>query len=141
MSMSGFFGQALGSLLGESGGVTAELPGLLTQILRTGQGQSGDGLPALLDQFEAAGLSEHVRSWVANGENMPISAEQVASAIPQQRLEEWAQQLGVPPETVPALLAHVLPHAVDQATPEGTAAPEAVAEPNFGALVGRLFGG
>jgi uncharacterized protein YidB (DUF937 family) len=138
--MSGFFGQALGSLLG-SGGGTAALPGLLTQIVGTGEGAAGGGLPALLQQFEAAGLGEHVRSWVGGGENLPISAAQVASAIPAEQLEGWAQQLGVPADAVPGLLAHVLPHAVDQATPEGTAAPEAVAAPNFGALVGRLFGG
>jgi uncharacterized protein YidB (DUF937 family) len=138
--MSGFFGQALGGLLG-GGGAAAALPGLLTEIVGAGQGAAGGGLPALLQQFEAAGLGAHVQSWVGGGENMPISAEQVASALPADKLEAWAQQLGVPPETVPALLAHVLPHAVDQATPDGTAAPEAVATPNFGALVGRLFGG
>ena len=36
----------------------------------------------------------------------------------------------MPPETVTAMLAHVLPHAVDQATPDGSAAPEAMATPN-----------
>jgi uncharacterized protein YidB (DUF937 family) len=139
IAMSGFFGQALGGLLG--GGGAAALPGLLTEIVGTGQGAAGGGLPALLQQFEAAGLGQHVQSWVSGGENMPVSAEQVASAIPTEQLEAWAQRLGVPADAVPALLAHVLPHAVDQATPDGTAAPEAVASPNFGALVGRLFGG
>ncbi len=137
--MSGFFGQALGSLLGNSGAASA-LPGLLTQIVGTGQGAAGGGLPALIQQFEAAGLGDQVRSWIGGGENKPISAEQVASAIPADRLQGWAQQLGLPAEAVPALLAKVLPHAVDQATPEGTAAPEATATPDFGSLVGRLFG-
>jgi uncharacterized protein YidB (DUF937 family) len=139
MRMSGFFGQALGGLLG--GGGAAALPGLLTQIVGAGQGAAGGGLPALLQQFESAGLAEHVQSWLGSGENLPLTAEQVASAIPVETLEGWAQHLGVPAEAVPGLLAQVLPHAVDQATPNGTAAPEATATPNFGALVGKLFGG
>jgi uncharacterized protein YidB (DUF937 family) len=138
--MSGFFGQALGSLLGNSG-AAAGLPGLLTQIVGSGEGAPGGGLPALLQQFEAAGLGEQVKSWVGTGANLPISAEQVAAAIPADKLQGWAQQLGVPPEAVSGLLAKVLPHAVDQATPAGTAAPEATATPDFGSLVGRLFGG
>jgi uncharacterized protein YidB (DUF937 family) len=137
--MSGFFGQAIGSLLGNSG-AAAGLPGLLTQIVGTGQGAAGGGLPALLQQFEAAGLGAHVQSWVGGGENMPLTADQVAAAIPAERLQGWAQQVGVEPEALTAVLAHVLPHAVDQATPNGSAAPEATAMPDLGALVGRLFG-
>jgi uncharacterized protein YidB (DUF937 family) len=137
--MSGFFGQALGSLLGNSG-AAAGLPGLLTQIVGTGEGAAGGGLPALLQQLQAAGLGEHVKSWVGTGANMPVSADQIASAIPADRLQGWAQQIGVAPEALTGLLAQVLPHAVDQATPNGTAEPGATAMPDLGALVGRLFG-
>ena len=137
--MSGFLGQALGGLLGNSN-VAAALPGLLTQIVGTGQGAAGGGLSSLLQQFEAAGLGTQIRSWIGNGENLPVTAEQVSAAIPAEKLQGWAQQLGIPPEQVSGLLAQVLPHAVDHATPAGTAAPEAVATPNFAGLIGKLFG-
>jgi uncharacterized protein YidB (DUF937 family) len=138
--MSGFFGQALGSLLGGSGAGSA-LPGLLQQIVGTGQGAGGGGLPALIQQLEAGGLGAQVQSWIGTGANLPVTAQQIAAAIPPERLQGWAQQLGLPPDAVSGVLAQVLPHAVDQATPAGTAAPEATATPNFGALIGKLFGG
>jgi uncharacterized protein YidB (DUF937 family) len=133
--MSGFFGQALGSLFGNSGSA-AGLPGLLTQIVSGGEG----GLPGLLQQLQSGGLGEQVKSWVGTGTNLPISAEQIAAAIPAERLQGWAEQIGVAPEALTGMLAQVLPHAVDQATPNGTVEPGAVAMPDLGALVGRLFG-
>jgi uncharacterized protein YidB (DUF937 family) len=139
--MSGFFGRAIG-LLNDSGAAAA-LPGLLNQVVGSGQGTPGGGLPALVEQLRAGGLGENVRSWIGGGENLPVTAQQIAAAIPPEQIESWAQRLGIPAEAVPAIMAHVLPHAVDQATPDGTM-PDAEAPapaPNFGSLVGRLFGG
>lgn len=115
--MSGFFGQ-IGGLIG-SGAATA-LPGLLTQILGTAQGAAGGGLPSLLQQFENAGLGEHVSSWLGSGENLPLTVEHVIAAIPPEQLEGWAAHLGISTEELAPVLAQILPHGVDQATPDGT---------------------
>jgi uncharacterized protein YidB (DUF937 family) len=135
--MSGFFGQITGMLSGS--GVLSMVPGLLTQVLGTAQGAAGGGLPALLQQFENAGLGEQVKSWLGSGENLPLSAEQVLSAIPPEQLEAWAAKTGLPPEQVAAILAHVLPHAVDHATSNGELPPENGELPDMTTVIGRLF--
>ena len=35
------------------------------------------GLNGLISKFQNAGLESHVNSWVGNGENLPVSAEQI----------------------------------------------------------------
>jgi uncharacterized protein YidB (DUF937 family) len=99
--MSGFFGQ-IGGLLGGGSGLMAAAPGLLTQILGSAQGAAGGGLPALLQQFENAGLGAQVQSWLGSGENLPLTAEHVIAAIPPEQLNAWAAHAGVTPEQVPA---------------------------------------
>ena len=106
--MSEYLAQAMGVL-----------PGLLTQIVGTAQGVAGGGLPALLAQLENAGLGEHVESWVGHGENLPVEPEHLAKAFPPEQIEAWAKSAGTTPEALLKVLAEALPHAVNQATPEG----------------------
>ena len=44
------------------------------------------GLQGLLDQFIQSGLAQHAQSWVGNGQNMPLSAEQLVQALGSGRL-------------------------------------------------------
>lgn len=135
--MSGFFGQIAG-MIGSSGAVAA-IPGLLTQILGTAQGAAGGGLPALLQQFENAGLGEQVKSWLGSGENLPLTPEHVIAAIPPEQLEAWAAKAGISSEELAPILAHVLPHAIDHATPDGEVPATDVPLPNLESIIGRLF--
>ena len=138
--MGGFFGQALGSLLGSAQGAQG-LPGILTQVLGATEGGTGGGLPMLISTLENAGLGAHVQSWIGGGENMPVSAEQIASAFPAEKLQAWAQQAGTTPEALSQILAQALPHAVDHATPDGQVPAEGTPVPDLAGVVARLFGG
>jgi uncharacterized protein YidB (DUF937 family) len=145
----------LGGLFGGGGASLAGMSGLLTQLLATGQGAAGGGLPSLVEQLETSGLGTQVRSWVGQGENLPVHPDELATALPPEQLEKWAAETGLPVGQLLQALAHVLPHAVDAATPQGElpnpdaqaaaqpspAAGEATgAAPDFGALLGRLLG-
>jgi uncharacterized protein YidB (DUF937 family) len=136
--MSGLFGQIASGLMGNAG-MMQGMPGLLSQILGTTEGATGGGLQALLGQLESAGLGEHVRSWIGSGPNQPITPEQLGQAIPQDQLASWAQQAGTTAEELLPALAHVLPHAVDHATPDGTLPAPGNPTPDFGSLLARLF--
>jgi uncharacterized protein YidB (DUF937 family) len=136
--MSGIFGQLAGSLFSNPS-VQQALPGLLGQLVGSGGG-SGGGLNALLGQLEAAGLGEHVSSWVGNGENKPIAPEQLAQALPPEQVQSMAQQAGTSPEALLQMLAHALPHAVDHATPNGEVPAEGAAPPDIAGMIGKLFG-
>ncbi|WP_298351015.1 YidB family protein [Rhodoblastus sp.] len=111
-----------GGLLGQLGGmlgsvVNSELGGALAGAA-AGTAVSG-GLGSLVDQFRNAGLGQQVESWVANGPNQPITAEEINSVIGQGKIAEIAQQAGVDPAQMSQLLAQALPHLIDKLTPGG----------------------
>jgi uncharacterized protein YidB (DUF937 family) len=140
--MSGIFGSLLGGFggTGVEGALMASLPGILTQIVGGAQGAAGGGLPALLQQHEAAGLGAHAASWVGQGPNIPVTGEQLGTVFPPEQVASWAQQAGTSPEQLLAVLSQALPHAIDHATPGGEVPPAEAPLPEFAGLLGRLFG-
>ena len=134
--MSGFLGQILGGLAGSAPAVT----GMLTQLLGAAEGANAGGFPGLIAQFENAGLGTQLRSWIGDGANLPVTAEQIAAAIPPEHLAAWSAKLGVPEPQVAEMLAQILPHAVDHATPAGVVPEAGAAAPDMSGLLGRLMG-
>lgn len=131
--MSGFLVQLIGSS-------AAMLPALLAQLLGAAEGATGGSLPVILAQLENAGFRDHVRSWFGQGENLPITAEHIAQAIPAEELDALATKFGVPRENVAALLAEVLPRVASHIGPEGLS-PESPPKPeDVHGLVDRLLG-
>lgn len=97
----------------------AELGGLFQNALA----QVG-GYPGILDKLEQSGLGTQVQSWLStNAGNLPISADQIRSALGDEHLQQLATKFGVPLDQVANLLAQNLPTAVDQASPNGTVPP------------------
>ncbi len=143
--MSGFLGQIAGSLLG-SGPAAAAAPVLIQMLMGGGAGSAGaqagglGGLGGLLSQFESAGLGAQVQSWVGSGSNMPLTAEHVMAAIPPDQLAMLAEKVGLPHDQAAALIAQVLPHVVDHATPDGQVPAAGAATPDFAGLIGKLLG-
>lgn len=110
----GLAGQ-LGALLKGEGGQDA--PSMLSNLLsESGAG----GLQGLLSNMQQAGLGEHVASWLGNGSNMPISADQLRTVLSEPVVQSIANRLGLPVDGALKLLAEHLPAAVDQASPDGT---------------------
>ena len=81
-------------------------------------GQHG-GLGGLLDKLKAGGLGDAVSSWVATGENQPVSANQLESAVGTDVISQITAKLGVTKEQASALLAKYLPMVIDRLTPRG----------------------
>ena len=93
--------------------------GPLSQVLGLAQGMAGGGLPTLLALLENAGLVAQVRSWLGSGENLPVTAAELATAFTPEQLKQGAAVAGT---TSAALLSHIaerLPGEVDEATPVG----------------------
>lgn len=143
--MSGFFSQIAGNLMG-SGMAPSALPGLLSEIMNpapgaaSADGTPAAGLPGLIQQFQSAGLGAHVQSWLGSGENLPLTAEHVLSAIPADQLDAWGAKVGMNHEQLAGVLAQVLPHAIDHATPDGTVPPDGSVVPDLTGVIGKLFG-
>jgi uncharacterized protein YidB (DUF937 family) len=81
-------------------------------------GQHG-GLGGLLDKLKAGGLGDAVSSWVATGENQPVSANQLESAVGTDVISQITAKLGVTKEQASSLLAQYLPMVIDRLTPHG----------------------
>ena len=121
--MSDILGGILGNVLkglGEAGGqqaAPAGIPDILGQVLaKTDLGSVG----GLLRQLEQSGLASQVASWLGNGQNLPISVDQLKNALGDQRLRQLATQLGLPVDQLLNQLSQHLPGAIDHMSPNGT---------------------
>jgi uncharacterized protein YidB (DUF937 family) len=77
------------------------------------------GVQGLMQQFHANGLGEIVNSWVGQGGNQPISADQIQQVLGSDKISAIAEKFGISPDDASAKLAQVLPSIVDKMTPGG----------------------
>ena len=78
------------------------------------------GLSGLVEKFNQAGLGETVQSWISQGENLPISLEQIQSVLGPDTLNALAERVGVDPAQAASWLSDNLPEWVNQLTPNGS---------------------
>ncbi|MGC1695596.1 MAG: YidB family protein [Pseudolabrys sp.] len=109
-------------LLDNLGGMVGQLaegaaPGLISAALA--KTNLGD-MQGLVNQLQQSGLGDQVKSWVGNGSNMPITADQLRAALGNDQIKQIAEHFGVPVDAALKLLAEHVPAAVDQASPNGT---------------------
>ena len=64
-------------------------------------------------------LNQVVKSWIGNGQNLPVTGEQIQQVLGNEQVAAIARQLGVDPSQASAQLAQVLPGLVDKLTPNG----------------------
>lgn len=127
-------GQVLGSLTGGAQAGDDQFLKIAMTLL-----QSQGGIEGLLAKLKAGGLGAQVASWVGTGSNLPVDANQIASALGQGTLSELAGKFGMDNAQVSQILAQVLPQLVDSATPEGsTEGADALLGQGL-AVLGNLF--
>lgn len=131
----GLFDSVLGAVsdqLQQQGG----LANVMGSLLAADGGQGG--LSGLVDKFNQAGLGEVVGSWIGKGENLPISADQIASILGSDAVSNVARQLGIDPAQAAGQLSQMLPGLIDQITPNGAVPQGGLG--NAGDLMGMLGG-
>jgi len=102
--------QALGAL---AGGQSSDNSALLQRVMQLINNPQSGGLEGLIQSFQQGGLGEIVNSWVSTGQNLPISPDQIQSALGGSSLDGLAAQLGVSPEQASGSLAEMLPQLID----------------------------
>ena len=105
---------AFKGVLGQLG--AAVLPAVLSEVM--GNGGRG-GLNAVVAKLQQAGLSDQVKSWLGNGENLPITAEQLQQVLGNDTVRQLAAKYNIPVDQISQILAQQLPKAVDHASPDG----------------------
>ncbi|MFC5475076.1 YidB family protein [Paraherbaspirillum soli] len=122
--------------------IQAALSMLTSQSAGQATGGAGSGgLGGLLSAFEGAGLGQLAQSWIGNGQNQAVSAEQVQQALGGGHLEQLAQAAGISPAEAASHLSGILPDLVNQLTPHGEASAPAGGFGDLAGLLGGLLGG
>jgi uncharacterized protein YidB (DUF937 family) len=104
-------------ILGQLG--AAVLPIVLGEVMGTGgQGQGGT-LSSIVAKMQQAGLGDQVKSWIGNGQNLPITGDQLKQVLGSDVVRQLAAKYNIPIDQVAEVLAHQLPVAVDKASPDG----------------------
>lgn len=129
----------LDSIAGAMGG--QEQNSVISQVMGLINNPNGGGLAGLLEQFKTGGLGHLADSWVGTGQNLPISAEQIQSALGSEQIQQMAAKVGIAPETLSGQLAKLLPQAVDKVTPDGTVPDPSTLQQGLGGLLKGFMGG
>ncbi|MFZ5755423.1 MAG: YidB family protein [Pseudomonadota bacterium] len=108
-------GKQLGNALGGQAG--GGQPNIL-QLVQALMAQNG-GLDGLLNKLKQGGLEPVVKSWLGNGQNLPINADQITKALGNPQIAAVAKQFGIDPQQVSQLVATQLPAIVDKLSPNG----------------------
>ena len=104
--------QLLGDKLGDNaGGMMEALSGLT----------SGEGLDlgSITEKMKASGLGDQLESFLGDGENQEMSADQVKNAFGEEGLANVANKLGVDTDTAASQLTDILPGLLDKASSGG----------------------
>jgi len=104
------FKSALGQL------ESAVLPVVLGEVLGTG---SQGGLNAIVAKLQQAGFGDQLKSWLGNGQNLPITADQLKQVLGSDSVKQLAARFNIPVDQITQILAQQLPAAVDRASPDG----------------------
>jgi len=114
----GLFDNLGGALKGLAGQAeAAALPALLSAVLAKTDLKDMQGL---LDKLQQSGLGKQVASWLGDGKNLPITADQLKAALGNQQIQQIATHFGLPVDKILATVAEHLPAIIDKLSPNGT---------------------
>lgn len=97
----------------DSGAVQNALGSLL------GNGEAPD-IGSLLSGLQSGGLGDIAKSWLGDGDNAPISADQLKNVVDGSKLSELASVLGTDEGSVLSGLQEAMPQMVDKASSGGS---------------------
>jgi uncharacterized protein YidB (DUF937 family) len=107
------------AMAGSTGAQQSEHASAVGAILGYVNSPQVGGVAGLQQMFQQGGLGHVLSSWVGNGQNLPISADQLQSVLHSGALQEAAEKAGLDPEKLTGMMSTLLPHLVDKLTPNG----------------------
>lgn len=107
---------AAGMLAKKLGGNNDAIGGVMDQLL--GSGDKMD-LGSLVSGFKDKGLGNVAESWLGDGENAPVSADQLKDVLGADQISAAASKLGTDEGSLLSGLQDALPQLVDKASSGG----------------------
>lgn len=108
---------AQGMLAQKLGGNNALVGAALNKLI--GQGDNMD-LGGLVSGFQEKGLGDVTSSWLSDGENAPVSAEQLKDVLGAEKVAAAASELGTDEGSLLSGLQEALPQMVDKGSSGGS---------------------
>ena len=105
-----------------------------------GGGQGGLDLSSLVSKFSSAGLGNLVNSWLGDGANESISADQITEMFGSNKISEFASKLGLSQNEAAGGLTDALPQLVDKASSGGSLLDSIGGLSGVLGAAGKLFG-
>jgi uncharacterized protein YidB (DUF937 family) len=93
--------------------------GALSMMLNYINSPEVGGIAGLQRMFQEKGLGNIISSWISTGQNLPISADQLQNVLQGGTLQNMASKSGMDLSQLSSVFSQLLPHAVDQMTPNG----------------------
>lgn len=123
---------------GMFGGAEGKSPELLSSVMNMLSSNQSGGLSELVQSFKDKGLGDIVSSWVGTGENKPVNADQINTALGSETIQNLAEKAGVSSTEVSSMLAQHLPGLIDKLTPDGVIPEGGLLEKGLEFFKGKL---
>ena len=107
------------AIAGISGAQQSQHASALSAILSLINSPQVGGLAGLQSMFQQGGLGHIMSSWIGNGPNLPVSANQLQNVLHGGALQQAAQQAGMDSSQFTNTMSTLLPHLVDKVSPNG----------------------
>jgi uncharacterized protein YidB (DUF937 family) len=93
----------------------------ISALLSAGRTSSGSTLDlgSLVSAMQGSGLTDLAASWLGDGENMPISGQQVNDVLGSDKINDFASALNIDANTAQNGLAKILPQLIDSSSNGG----------------------
>ena len=122
----------LGDKVGDMGGIMEALSGLTDG--------NGLDLAGITDKLKEGGLGEQLSSWLGDGDNAPVSADQLTNALGADKIGEMASKLGVDAGAAAETLSQAMPSLLDKFSSGGNLLESVTGGADPMDLVKSLFG-
>ena len=104
--------QVLGDKMGDqAGGMMEGISGLTGGKLDMG---------SLMSKLTEGGLGEQVKSWMGDGENEPVSADQLKEALGEDQIAAASEKMGLDSDSAAQKLSEALPDLTDKFSSGGS---------------------
>ena len=110
------------------------LVGMASELLGGAGGMSG-----LVGALQQGGLGDQVQSWLGNGANAAVSADQLKSALGDEKIQALASKFGVDPATASTQLSAFLPGLMDKLSPGGSTPEDGDVMKQVTGLLGKFM--
>ncbi len=103
-------------------------------------GGKGFDIGSIINNFDTGGLGDIAKTWLGDGANRSISPNQVVDAMGQDKIADFASQLGLSPDEAAGGLSEAFPQMIDKGSAGGSLLDSLGGMDDVIGMAGKLFG-